>query len=54
MEFRWVLGGFEGSFKDVSRKFQRCFKEVSRGFQGSFKGVAGKIEKCSKRPLSKI
>ena len=30
----------KGSFKDVSRKFQKCFKElegVSRGFQRSSK-----------------
>ena len=30
---------FQGSFKGVSRKFQRCFKEVLKVFQGSFKGV---------------
>ena len=48
---------FQGSFKDVSRKFEsvstkfqgcfkkvsRCFKKVSRLFQGSFKGVSRKF-----------
>ena len=33
---------YQGSFKDVSRKFkkfQECFKSVSRKFQGYFKKV---------------
>ena len=33
---------FQGSFKEVSRKFQECFKKVSI-FQESLKGVSWKI-----------
>ena len=34
--------------KGVSRKFQGCFKEVSRMFHGSLKGVSRKFEGCFK------
>ena len=33
----------------VSRKFQGCFKEVSRVFQESFKGVSRKFQGCFKK-----
>ena len=46
---------FEGSFKDVlrkfesvSEKFQGCFKKVSRVYQESFKGVSRKFQGCFK------
>ena len=32
---------FQGSFKDVSRKFQECFKEDSRVLQVSFWEISG-------------
>ena len=32
----------------VSRKFQGCFKQVSRVFQGSLKGVSRKFQGCFK------
>ena len=35
---------FQESFKGVSRKFLRCFKEDSRVFQGSFEGVSGSFK----------
>ena len=37
---------FQGSFRDISRKFQECFKIVSRVFQESFRDVSRKIEGC--------
>ena len=35
-------------FKDFSRKFQKCFKEVLRVFTESFKGVSRKFKGCFK------
>ena len=35
-----VLQGSQEGFNGVSRKFVRCFIEVSRVFQESFKGVS--------------
>ena len=37
---------FQGSFKEVSRKFQECFKKVSMVFRKSLKGVSRKIKGC--------
>ena len=37
---------FQGSSEGVLRKFQGCFKEVSRLFQESFKGVSRKYDGC--------
>ena len=39
---------FQGSFKGVLRKFQGCFKEISRVFHGSFKVVSRKFQGCLK------
>ena len=36
-------------FQDILRKFQGCFKEVSRTFQESFKGVSRKFQDCFKK-----
>ena len=36
---------FQGSFKDVSRKF---YMDVTRKFQGSLKGVSRKLQECFK------
>ena len=33
-------------FKGISRKFEGCFKKVSRMFQKSFKGVSSENEGC--------
>ena len=41
--FKEVSRVFQGSFKDVFRKFQGFFEEVSRVFQGSFKSVLMKF-----------
>ena len=40
--------GFQGQwyFKAVSKKFKRCFKEVSRVFQESFKRISRKFQGC--------
>ena len=38
MQVSWI-----GSFKVVSRKFQKSFKGVLREFCGSFKGVSKKF-----------
>ena len=37
---------FQESFKDVTREFQGCFKEVLRVFQGSLKDVSRKFLGC--------
>ena len=40
---------FQGTFQEVPRKFQECFKKVSMVFQESYivlKGVSRKIEGC--------
>ena len=37
---------FQGSFKDVLRKFQGCFREVSLMSHESFKGVSRKFQGC--------
>ena len=46
-EVQRVFWEFEGSFKDVLRRFQGCLKKVSRVFQEnftkSFKGVSKKF-----------
>ena len=39
--------GFQGSLKEVQRKFQRRFKDVSRKFQG----VSRKLLGCFKKVL---
>jgi len=39
---------FQESFKGVLRKFQSCFKELSRVFQESFKGVLRKFKGLSR------
>ena len=35
--FKKILRKFHGSFKGVSRKFPRCFKEFLVGFKGTLK-----------------
>ena len=41
---------FPGSLEDISRKFQECFKEVSR----VFKEDSGKYQECFKKVSTKI
>ena len=41
LSFFFLLVSLESALHlDVSRKFQECFKRVSRVFRGSFKGVS--------------
>ena len=42
-----VLRVFPGSLKGVSRKFQECYKKVSRVFRGSFRKYQGCFKKVS-------
>ena len=44
--FEGILRVFIRSSKDLSRKFQICFKQVTRVFQGSFKDVSRNVEEC--------
>ena len=45
---------FHRSFKCNSRKFQGCFKKVSRVYHESFKGVSWKFQGCFKGDLSRM
>ena len=39
---------FQGNSQEVSRKFQKCFKKVSRLYQESDKGFKGKLKGVSR------
>ena len=39
---------FQGSFKDVSRKFIGCLQKISKVFQGGLKGASRKFQECFK------
>ena len=47
--FKDVTSKFQASLKGVSRKFLGCFKEVSRTFQENLKGVSRKFHGSFKR-----
>ena len=42
--FKCVIRKFQGCFKKVSRMFQESLKDISRKFQGSFNGVLGSFQ----------